>query len=62
MSRIQSKQDRQIDALLIDHYDRLTHPPKTEPELNLMPTLNKLKAAISNAKPANPSKKPEPQP
>lgn len=58
MPLIQSKQDRQIDALLTDHYDRLTHPPKTEPEFDLTPILKKLKAAIT----INRSKKPELQP
>jgi|GEM_PF-5749516 len=58
----QSKQDRQIDALLTDHYDRLTHPPKAEPEFDLTPIFNKLKAAVSKSKITNRIKKPEPQP
>lgn len=39
--------ERQLDTLLTDHYDRLIHPPKVEPEFNLKPALNKFKSVIS---------------
>ncbi len=55
--------DRQLNALLADHYDRINHPPQPEPDFNLIPALNKLKSQISPClKPIARRKKPEPQP
>jgi hypothetical protein len=62
---IPSKQDRQIDSLLTDHYDRLTHPPQNEPDFNFTPVYNKLKCVISSfpkPRPINRTNKPKLQP
>lgn len=57
--------DRQLKALLTDHYDRLTHPPQPEPDFNFIPALNKLKSVVSSfpkSQPITRRKKPKLQP